>query len=91
VNQTLNKQLQAQQALLNTQNETLRDTQQVMLDFKKTTEEMANDRGELLKIIEGMKTNQLTQEAEMTCLKVYQLISNETPLNTFSRCRRSGS
>ena len=65
--------LQAQQELLMTQSKMFHDAQQMMLEFKKTTEEMAKDRVELLKIIEGLKANQVVQEAEMTCLKVYHL------------------
>ena len=57
-NQFLNKQLQAQQALLMDQSKTIQDAQQMILDLKKTAEEMANDRRELLMIIEGLKADQ---------------------------------
>ena len=69
-NQLLNQQLQAQQGLLKTQNETIRDAQHMILQFKETMEEMAKDRLELLKTIEGLK---VAQEAEMTRSKVYHL------------------
>jgi hypothetical protein len=67
--------LQAQKELLITQDKTIHDAQQMMLEFKKTTEEMARDRVELLKIIEGLKANQVDQGAEMTRLKVYHLFT----------------
>jgi flagellar biosynthesis GTPase FlhF len=43
-NQLLNQQLQAQQGLLKTQNETIRDAQHMILQFKETMEEMAKAR-----------------------------------------------
>ena len=72
-NQMLNKQLQDQQELVMTQNKTIQDAQQIILELKKTTEEMAKDRTKLFKIVEGLKANQVAQEAEMTRLKVYYL------------------
>lgn len=70
----LNKQLQDQQDLVMTQNKTIQDAQQIILELKKTTEEMAKDRTGLLKFIEGLKANQVAQEAETTRLKVYQFV-----------------
>ena len=64
---------QAQQTIFISQNKTILDAQQMMLEFKETTEEMAKDRVELLNIIEGLKANQEAQEAEMTRLKVFHL------------------
>jgi hypothetical protein len=79
-NQTLNTQLQLQQALLTNQTETLRGAQQTILEFKTTTENMAKDRMELLKIIEGLKADHLAREAEMRHLTVYgfHLLMNVT-------------
>ena len=79
-NQFLNKQLQAQQALLMDQSKTIQDAQQMILDLKKTAEEMANDRRELLMIIEGLKADQAAREAEMRRLTVYRfhLLMNAT-------------
>jgi hypothetical protein len=42
------------------------------LEFKKTTEEMAEDRRELLKMIEGLKADHVAREAEMGRLMVYR-------------------
>lgn len=72
-NQSLNNQLQAQKALLIIQNQTIQDTQHTLLEFKKVAEEMAKDRVQLLKIIEGLTAEKVAQEAEMTRLKVYHL------------------
>jgi hypothetical protein len=72
VNQLLNRQLQGQQALLMDQSNTIQDAQQTILEFKKTTEEMAEDRRELLKMIEGLKADHVAREAEMGRLMVYR-------------------
>lgn len=69
-NQTLNRHLQVQQDFLTNQSQTLRHAEQTILDFKKTTEDMAKDRRELLKIIEGLKVDVLSREAEMRRLTV---------------------
>lgn len=70
-NQNLNKQVQVQQAFLTNQSETLQDAEQTILEFKKTTEEMAKDRMELLKIIKDLKADQVAREAEMRHLTVW--------------------
>ena len=69
-NQSLNKNLQVQQALLTNQSLTIQRAEQTIFHFKKTAEEMAQDRMELLKIIERSKKDQEAQEAEMRCLAV---------------------
>jgi hypothetical protein len=76
-NQFLNKQLEAQRALFAKQSKTVQDAQQTILEFRRTTEEMAKDRMELLKIIEGLKADQV---AEMRRLTVYRfhLLTNAT-------------
>ena len=74
---------QAQQTMLMTQNKTILDAQQMMLEFKKTTEEMGKDRVDLLKIIEGLQANQGAQEAEITRLKVYHLCLRKRHLYVF--------
>jgi predicted transcriptional regulator len=45
-NQSLNNQIQAQKALLITQNQTIQDTQHTLLEFKKMAEEMVKARVE---------------------------------------------
>jgi hypothetical protein len=52
-----------------TQTKTIQDAQQMILEFKKTTEDMAKERLELLKVVEDLKAN---QEAEVARLKVYR-------------------
>jgi hypothetical protein len=69
-NQNLNKHLQVQQALLTNQSQTIRHAEQTIFEFKKTTEEMAQDRMELMKIIERLKVDQEAREAEMRRLTV---------------------
>jgi hypothetical protein len=69
-NQVLNEQLRGQQALVITQQKTIQDAQQMILEFKKMTEDTAKERLELLKVVDGLKAN---QEAEMTRLKVDRL------------------
>jgi hypothetical protein len=77
-NQNLNKQVQVQQTLLTNQHEVIQDAQQTIFEFKKTTEEMAKDRMELLKIIESFKADQVAREAEMRRLTVcgFHLLMN---------------
>lgn len=71
VNRNLNKHLQVQQALITNQCQTIQHAEQTIFEFKKTTEEMAKDRIELLKIIERSKVDQEAREAEMRRLTVY--------------------
>lgn len=54
------------------QSKTIQDAQQTISEFKKTTEELAEDRRELLKIIEDLKADQVAREAEIERSTVHQ-------------------
>jgi cell shape-determining protein MreC len=70
-NQSLNKHLEVQQALLKNHTQTIQHAEQTIFEFKRTTEEMTKDRMELLKIIERLKEDHEVREAEMRRMTVY--------------------